>query len=158
MRSLFIYNLRIWSTCARARGCRAVLQKRADCQSMENGMIYFSGQNRSIPRAHACRGAPGDAGDGDSLHLMMEWRPSRSHGRGGQRTPYLRQTSSVCSCRCRGRCTTCPASKYDAPGVLGHRRHLQLPLVERPSLPLRPRPTLPSPCTHATAGHKDLMY
>ena len=32
MRSLFIYNLRIWSTCARARGCRAVLQKRADCK------------------------------------------------------------------------------------------------------------------------------
>ena len=29
---IFEYNLRIWSTCARARGCRAVLQKRADCK------------------------------------------------------------------------------------------------------------------------------
>ena len=73
-------------------------------------------------RVHA---AAGDAGDGD-LQLMMEWRPSRSHGRGGQRTPYLRQTSSGCACRCPGRCRTCPASKYDASGAL---EHLQLLLL-----------------------------
>ena len=58
--------------------------------------------------------------------LMMEGRPSRSHGRGGQRTPYLRQTSSGCACRCPGRCRTCPASKYDASGAL---EHLQLLLL-----------------------------
>ena len=74
----------------------------------------------------------GDAGDGD-LQLMMEWRPSRSHGRGGQRTPYLRQTSSGCGCRCPGRCRTCPASKYDATSAL---EHLQLLLLLRLSLSL----------------------
>ena len=57
---------------------------------------------------------------------MMMAPLSSSHGRSGQRTPYLRQTSSVCGCRCPRRCRTCPASKYDAPGVLGHHQQLQL--------------------------------
>ena len=132
--TFYIQSQNLEHACARARGCRAVLQKRADCWS-EYGMIYFSGQNRSIPRAHACRARParGDAGDGD-LHLMMEWRPSCSHGRGGQRTPYLRQTSSGCGCRCPGRCRTCPASKYDATGAL---EHLQLLLLLYLSFALR---------------------
>ena len=73
---------------------------------------------------------------------MMEVPLSSSHGRGGQGTPYLRQTSSGGVGECGGRCRTCPGSKYDAPGVLGRHQQLQLALFELPSLPLRPRPTL----------------
>ena len=92
------------------------------------------------------------------LHAMMVAPLSGSHRRGRQGTPYLRQTSSVCACRCPGRCRTCPASKCDPPGVLGHHQHLQLALVERPSLPLRPRSTLLSPCTRGTTGRKGVLY
>ena len=53
MRSLFIYNLRIWSTCARARVAveSAVLQKRADCsgrgQRSEQGCTTAS-EHRTV--------------------------------------------------------------------------------------------------------------
>ena len=91
------------------------------------------------------------------LHAMMVAPLSGSHRRGRQGTPYLRPTSSVCACRCPGRCRTCAASKYDPRGVLGHHQHLQLALVERPSLPLRPRSTLLSPCTRGTTGRKGVL-
>ena len=103
---------------------------------------------------------PGRSVDAAScaVHAMMVAPLSGSHRRGRQGTPYLRPTSSVCACRCPGRCRTCAASKYDPRGVLGHHQHLQLALVERPSLPLRPRSTLLSPCTRATTGRKGVLY
>jgi hypothetical protein len=59
MRSLFIYNLRIWSTCARARGgCRAVLQKRADCSSRGQ---QRAGAAPPPPRHHLCVWRPAPA-------------------------------------------------------------------------------------------------
>ena len=99
-------------------------------KSQRHKNLYRTGTERSSFRTH--------------LHAMMVAPLSCSHGRGGQRTSYLRQTSSVCSCKCRERCRTCPASKYDAPGVLGHHQQLQLPLNERPSSsPSTPHPALP---------------
>ena len=126
-----------------------------DCHGLVTDFRQIPGQSRmSAPGARkSLRSAVRRV-----LHAMMMAPLSGSHRRGRQGTPYLRQTSSGGVGECGGRCRTCPASKYDPPGVLGHHQHLQLALVERASLPLRPLSTLLSPCTRGTTGRKGVLY
>ena len=93
----------------------------------------------STPRSRDQRAAAGEG-------TMMQVHPSRSHGRGGQRTPCLRQTSSGVAGECRGRCRTYPASEYKVPGALEHHHFNPAAHLLAPSSPWPCSPPPSPPC------------